>query len=152
MTRTRIQLWAAAGGVGLALAIAGAAVSAGNPVEERQATMKDVGQIMKDGAGIAGGATAWDAAKTKALMGKLSADAKKLHGLYPKGSDADPKSGASPKIWENKADFDKRLDEMGTLAGKAGGSKTVDEFKTGFGALGGTCKSCHDLYRKKKTT
>jgi cytochrome c556 len=151
MTRTRIQLWAAAGGVGLALAVAGAAISAGNPVEERQAAMKQIGQSMKDGAGLAGGATAWDAAKAKAAMGQVAANAKKLHGLFPKGSDADPKTAATPKIWETKADFDKRLDEMGSLATAAGKAATLDDFKAGFGKLGGTCKGCHDAYRKKKT-
>jgi cytochrome c556 len=151
MTRTRIHLLAVAGGVGLTLALAGAAISAGNPVEDRQAAMKQIGQSMKDGAGLAGGATAWDAAKAKAAMGQVSANAKKLHGLFPKGSDADPKSAATPKIWESKADFDKRLAEMGTLASKAADAKTVDDFKPAFGQLGGTCKGCHDTYRKKKT-
>ena len=74
--------------------------------------MKDVGQSMKEAAGLNSPAT-FDAAKAKALMDGVAADAKKLNGLYPAGSGADPKSAADPKIWENKADFDKRLAEMG---------------------------------------
>jgi cytochrome c556 len=145
----RTGLWTAVAGVGLALGVTVAAGAAGNPVEERQATMKQVGQSMKEGAGLA---SAYDAAKAKAAMDQVAAAAKKLHNLYPAGSDADPKSGADPKIWQNKADFDKRLTEMGKAAEAAGKAADQASYKTAFGTLGATCKSCHDLYRKKKTT
>ncbi|THD60391.1 cytochrome c [Phenylobacterium sp.] len=150
MKRSSTVLWAAAGGACLALSVAFAAVSAGNPVEDRQATMKAVGQAMKEGAGINSPAT-FDAAKAKTLMDGVAADAKKLHGLYPAGSDKDPKTAADPKIWDNKADFDKRLTEMATLASTAGKATTADAFKPAYAAVGATCKSCHDLYRKKKS-
>ena len=84
-------------------------------------------------------------------MDGVAGAAKKLHDLYPPGSGADPKSAADPKIWDNKADFDKRLTEMATLAAAAGKTTTAETFKPAFGALGATCKSCHDIYRKKKT-
>jgi cytochrome c556 len=143
-------VWAAVAGVGLAFGITCAAVSAGNPVEDRQATMKAVGQSMKEAAAINTPAT-FDAAKAKTLMDGLAGDAKKLHGLYPAGSDADPKTAADPKIWANKADFDKRLAEMGTLATAAGKTTTAETFKPAYAAVGATCKGCHDLYRKKKS-
>jgi cytochrome c556 len=147
MTRSRTLLLTAVA----ALALAGVAVAAGNPAEERQAAMKQVGQTMKEGSAFTSAATPFDAAKVKSLMDGVAGAAKKLHGLYPKGSDTDPKSAADPKIWENKADFDKRLTEMGTLATAAGKTTSTDTFKPAFSALGATCKSCHDLYRKKKT-
>jgi cytochrome c556 len=152
MTRTRTVAWTLAAGSALALAVAGIGASAaGSPAAERQATMKDTGLAMKDSAGFATGQTAWDAAKVKGLMDRIAANGKKLHGLYPVGSGADPKSEADPKIWTNKADFDKRLTELSALATKAGKAKTADEFKPGFLGVSGTCKSCHDIYRKKKT-
>lgn len=151
MKRSRTVVWAAIAGVGVAVAVAGAAVSAGNPVEERQATMKQVGQTMKEATAFTSAKTPFDAAKVKGLMGGVAVDAKKLHGLYPPGSDADPKSGADAKIWQHKADFDKRLTEMGTLAAAAGKTTSADTFKPAFSSLGATCKSCHDIYRKKKT-
>ncbi|MGZ3376187.1 MAG: c-type cytochrome [Phenylobacterium sp.] len=139
----------AAGGACLALSMAFSAVSAGNPVEDRQATMKAVGQSMKEAAAINTPAT-FDAAKAKTLMDGVAANAKKLHGLYPAGSDKDPKTEADPKIWENKADFDKRLAEMGTLATAAGKTTTAETFKPAYSAVGATCKGCHDIYRMKK--
>ena len=154
MTRSRTVLWSAVAGAGVALAIAGVAVSAGaaNPMDERQATMKQVGQTMKEASAFTGAQTPFDAAKVKALMDGVAGSGKKLHGLYPAGSGADPKSAADPKIWENKADFDKRLTEMSALAATAGKTSSADGFKPAFSALGATCKSCHDVYRKKKTT
>ena len=139
----------AAGGACLALSMAFSAVSAGNPVEDRQATMKAVGQSMKEAAGINTPAT-FDAAKAKTLMDGVAANAKKLHGLYPAGSDKDAKTEADPKIWQNKADFDKRLSEMGALATAAGKTTTAETFKPAYAAVGATCKSCHDVYRMKK--
>ena len=112
--------------------------------------MKHVGQAMKESSAFLAPSTPYDAAKVKALMGGIAADAKKLHALYPAGSGADPKSAAGPKIWQNKADFDKRLTELGTLATTASQAGTADAFKPAFQAVGGTCKSCHDLYRIKK--
>ncbi|MBS0359952.1 MAG: cytochrome c [Proteobacteria bacterium] len=149
MKRTSTVVWAAAGGACLALSVAFAAVSAGNPVEERQAAMKAVGQSMKEGAGINSAAT-FDAAKAKTIMESVAANAKKLHGLYPAGSDKDAKSEADPKIWENKADFDKRLTELGTLATTASKATTAEAYSPAYKAVGGTCKSCHDIYRTKK--
>ena len=101
-------------------------------------------------AGYATGQAPFDAAKVKGHMGGIAAAGKKLQGLYPAGSGGDPKSSADPKIWTNKADFTKRLTEMSTLATKAGAAKSADEFKPAFSALSATCKSCHDIYRKKK--
>jgi cytochrome c556 len=142
-------VWATVLGAGLAFGLSCAAISAGNPVEERQATMKAVGQSMKEAAAINTPAT-FDAAKAKSLMDGIAANAKKLHGLYPAGSDKDAKTEADPKVWENKADFDKRLTEMATLATTAGKASDAAAFKPAYAAVGATCKSCHDVYRMKK--
>jgi len=150
MTTSRTVLWAVA--IGASVAMAGAAVSAGNPVEERQATMKQVGQTMKEAAAFTAAQTPFDAGKVKGLMDTVAGDAKKLKGLYPADSASDPKTSADPKVWQNKADFDKRLAEMGTLATAAAKAKDTDSFKPAFKALGDTCKSCHDVYRMKKKT
>src|SRR3954468_12379430 len=123
MKTSRTVVLAALAGAGLALSIASAAISAGNPVEERQATMKQVGQTMKEATAFTSAATPYDAAKVKGLMDGLAANAKKLKGLYPASSADDPKTAADPKVFANKADFDKRLAEMGTLATAAGKAK-----------------------------
>ncbi|MFI4966122.1 MAG: c-type cytochrome [Caulobacterales bacterium] len=152
MTRSRTFAWSAVAGVGLALGMTCVAVSAGNPVEARQAAMKQVGQTMKQASAYTSAQTPFDAAKVEGLMDGVAANAKKLKGLYPAGSGTDPKTSADPKIWQNKADFDKRLTEMASLAAAAGNAKDTNAFKPAFKALGETCKSCHDVYRMKKKT
>jgi cytochrome c556 len=150
MKTSRTFVLATLAGAGLALSIASVAVSASNPVEERQATMKHVGQTMKEATAFTSAATAYDAAKVKGLMDSIAADAKKLKGLYPAESANDPKTAADPKVFSNKADFEKRLAEMGSLAATAGKAKDTDSFKAAFKPVGDTCKSCHDIYRLKK--
>ena len=148
MKRSRTAVWAAAGS---ALVLATALVAnAATPAEQRREVMKLTGTQMRDSTAFISGQSPWDAAKVKALMDGVAGNAKKLHGLYPAGSGSEPKSEAAPAIWTNKADFDKRLTEMEALAKAAGKAKTADEFKPAFQKVGGTCKSCHDIYRKKK--
>jgi len=148
MTRSRTILMAWAAGVSLALA--GIAVAAGTEVADRQAAMKQVGQEMKEAGAFNSASTPYDAAKVKTLMDTIAADARKLKGLYPPDTASDPKTAADPKIWQDKADFEKRLDQMGALALSVEKAKDSDSFKTAFGTLGATCKSCHDVYRMKK--
>lgn len=58
---------------------------------------------------------------------------------------------AKPEIWKEQAKFkelaDKMQAEMSKLAvaAKAG---NMDGIKAGVGAVGGSCKACHDVYRK----
>jgi cytochrome c556 len=136
-------------GAVLALGVSSLAIAVAGPVEDRQADMKAIGQAMKDGAGLNSPA-AFDAAKAKAAMGAVADAAKKATTLFPAGSGADPKTAADAKIWENNADFLKRLADLQTLATTAGNATTVEAYKPAFAAVGATCKSCHDVYRKKK--
>jgi cytochrome c556 len=58
--------------------------------------------------------------------------------------------GASPKIWQNKADFDSKipavLKTIGDLKGKV---KDVDTLKAAYKAIDDKCTVCHDDYRLK---
>ena len=148
MKMYRVGLAMAAAAAGLAVVIASQAGAAGDPVADRQGLMKQQGQIMKEGGALLG---AFDAAKAKTLMASLSSSADKLHTLYPASSKDAPKTEALPKIWENKADFDKRLTELSKLAKDAGAATTADAYKPAYMAIGKACKDCHDQYRAKKS-
>jgi cytochrome c556 len=151
MNKYRVGLWVAAAAAGLGVVMASQAGAAGNPVEDRQGLMKQMGQAMKDVGPLVSGATPYDAAKVKAAMTTLAGNADKLHKLYPDSSKDAPKTEALPKIWENKADFDKRLTELSKLANDANKATSSDTFKPAFMAIGGACKGCHDNYRAKKS-
>jgi len=148
MKRSTTVAWAAAGS---ALVLSAALVAqAATPAEQRREIMKQTGFVMRDSTGFLTGQTPWDAKKANGLMTTLAGHATKLKTLYPVGSGNEPKTEASPQIWKNKPDFDKRLTEMGALANAAGKAKSADEFKAAFPKVSAPCKSCHDIYRKKK--
>lgn len=61
---------------------------------------------------------------------------------------------AKPEIWDNRADFDKKLQDLlqhsNDLVAALRKDKTnVDAFKAAATKVGGDCKGCHDDYRAK---
>lgn len=85
-----------------------------------------------------------DSAETAAFMIKLP-----WAGFGPGTDKGDTK--AKPEIWAQGAKFkeyqDKAIGEMGKLAvvAKTG---NVDQIKAAVGAVGGSCKACHDDFRQ----
>ncbi len=60
------------------------------------------------------------------------------------------KNTSKPEIWTEQAKFREGAEKMQAEAVKlAAAAKTgnIDNLKTAVGAMGGTCKSCHDAYR-----
>lgn len=129
-------------------AFAGTAI-AQDPIGARKAAMKTVGGSVALLTKMSKGEEPYDSAKAKAAVVAISTAVKGYDGLFPKGSDqGDTKAG--PKIWEDMAGFKAalaKLEEAATAsADKAG--KDVDGVKATLGALGATCKGCHETYRK----
>jgi len=59
---------------------------------------------------------------------------------------------AKPEIWKEPAKFKEYADKMQAEMSKlAAAAKTgnLDSIKTAVSATGGTCKTCHDAYRKE---
>ena len=59
---------------------------------------------------------------------------------------------AKPEIWKEQAKFKEYADKMQTEMSKlAVAAKTgnLDSIKTAVSATGGSCKTCHDAYRKE---
>jgi cytochrome c556 len=58
---------------------------------------------------------------------------------------------AKPEIWAEQAKFKEGSDKLIAESAKlAAAAKTgnLDSLKTAFAATAGTCKACHDAYRK----
>ena len=72
------------------------------------------------------------------------------HAFVP-GSDAG-NTKAKPEIWADAAKFktaqDNMQGEMSKLATIAKGGN-IDAIKAAVGATGGSCKTCHDAFRKE---
>jgi cytochrome c556 len=70
--------------------------------------------------------------------------------LFPPGSGSG-KTAALPAIWEKPDDFRKAMEAFGAAAADLGKAAETDPKAVGpaVGALGKTCKNCHDSFRKE---
>ena len=60
--------------------------------------------------------------------------------------ETDPASEAKPEIWTNWADFSAKGMALKTAA-ESLDPASLDGIKAGMGAIGGSCKACHSVYR-----
>ncbi len=85
----------------------------------------------------------------------LDAEAPKLGTYFPAGTGLDTglKTGARPDIWSKPAEFKKDADAFAVAAhnlNAAAKGGDLAAIKTAAGALGGTCKTCHETFRKEE--
>lgn len=97
----------------------------------------------------------YDQAKVDQSFVQLIENAKKLPALYTPGTEGATRPGsdyfASPKIWQNKADFDARFAKYSEelLVAKAK-STNLEGLKEALTIVRRNCDSCHDLYMVRK--
>jgi cytochrome c556 len=68
----------------------------------------------------------------------------------PKAPARAPSTDALPAIWENRKDFDGKLEDMQREAqalAQTAASGDEAKIKEQFDKTGGSCKACHDKYR-----
>jgi len=94
-----------------------------------------------------------DVAAIQAAAATLPVESAGMEDWFPAGSgpESGVKTDALPAIWENRADFDEKIVKFKAasdvlVAASATGDLTA--IGDAFGMTGGTCKSCHDTYRK----
>jgi cytochrome c556 len=135
--------------VGLALAIAAsAAIAQGDPIAERRGVMKSVGAATAAGNRMAKGEAPFELAKAQEVLKTYAAAADRMHTYYPDGARTGGETTASPKIWENQADFRKRFDDWAADIKKAAANtKDLDTFKAEFTTVTRACGGCHQAYR-----
>ncbi|PZO81650.1 MAG: cytochrome C556 [Mesorhizobium amorphae] len=133
----------------LSLLAATAAAAFANPVEEREAIMKERGGLLRQLAPIARGEAPFDQAAAQALLVKLDENAHRdsVEALFPEGTQAG--SEASPRIWEDmngyKALWAKYADT--TAAAVAAAPQDQAALQAAFGTIAATCSGCHQTYR-----
>ncbi len=91
---------------------------------------------------------------TAAAARVISVESTKIARWFPQGSgpETGAKTGAKAEIWQNQDDFGQKRENLVTesarwvqLADAGDSAAFVAQTKT----VGGTCKGCHDTYRKK---
>jgi cytochrome c556 len=137
----------------LALVIgAGAALAQSDPVKTREKLMKDNNDHAKVVVQMVKGQAPFDAKKVEAAFDQWADTAKQLPNLFPPGSEHGGDNRASPKIWQDMADFKAKIADFAKVVAdnraKAVGS--LDGLKTAVKAVGDSCGDCHEDYRLSK--
>jgi cytochrome c556 len=100
-------------------------------------------------AAMAGGKAPFDAKVAADSAAAADFVAKLPWAAFGEGTDkGDTK--AKPEIWMEKAKFDDYAQKMQTEMGKlnaAAKTGNLDNIKAAVGAVGGSCKTCHDAFR-----
>ena len=143
MIRTALVL----AGLGLGLT---AVMAQSNPIAERQQAMKAVGAATREGAAIAKGEVAFDAAKAQAIFKTYADAAKKMPALFPDSSKTGGETTAAPKIWEDQAGFKAAFVKFEADAAAGASVANLDGFRAAFGAATKNCGACHEVYRIKR--
>jgi cytochrome c556 len=135
----------------VALSVGGAAVAviAADAFQDRHMAMEAVGDAMKPLGAMAKKAAPFDAAVVKANATTIADNLKKAAALFPAGSGGG-ESRAKPEIWTDAAGFEKGMKDAHAAAVALQSVSDEAAFGPALGALGSTCKSCHDKYRIPK--
>lgn len=123
-------------------------------VAQRQKLMKANGKNIGVLVDMAKGKRPYDKAAVDAALAQLDETAKKLPALFPdstKGLKGEGKYSASPKIWQNRSDFDAHIARFGKTVDEArAGIKDIDTVKAAVSIIGKQCSGCHETYRLKE--
>ncbi|MET3857362.1 MULTISPECIES: cytochrome c [unclassified Rhizobium] len=119
--------------------------------EAREAMMKKIGGSVGAMTAIAKGEKPYDAEAVKAALTTISETAKAFPDQFKPGTEQGDKE-ASPKIWENMADFKARADKLSADADTILAQLPADQAGVGgaLKTLGANCGGCHQAYRIKE--
>jgi len=131
---------------------AGAVIGQTDPIAARKALMKEnnnnaraVVQMMRE-------QKPFDAAAVEAAFKQWADTAQKLPGLFPDDSKTGGETRATPKIWQNKKDFDEKSADFGKAVADnhAKAVASLDGLKAAIPVIGKACDNCHEDYRVPK--
>lgn len=119
-------------------------------VKERMDAMKSLKEDMKAISDMFRGRMPYKSDEVTWRADRIKAHGRDFERLFPSGSNSGP-SEASPRIWSEWSRF------MGQSADMTAAARRLMEAarkeaaaRTAFGALGQTCRACHDDYRLEK--
>jgi len=131
---------------------ASAVVAQSDPVTTRENLMKENGRQAGILVKMMRGQEPYNAAAADAAFAQWADTAKQLPALFPDNAKTGGDNRASPKIWENKKDFEAKIADFAKVVadnrGKA--KESVDGLKAAVAAVGKSCDDCHKDYRLTK--
>lgn len=132
---------------------AGVAGAADNPIAARKALMDSNAAAARMAADMLKEDAPYSPAAGRAAIAALRATALAFGAFFPPDSKTGDNTHASPKIWTDRAGFDKALAkfrsdaEAAMKAAGRDGPADLAAFRTAIVPVFGNCKSCHESYR-----
>jgi cytochrome c556 len=120
-----------------------------NPIEARRALMKANGREATLMTKMVKGEEPYDAAKVKGAFDQWEKTAKTIGQDFPENS-KEGDTRALPKIWTDKAEFEKLLAKFGKDVEEQKGKATqnLDGLKQAMAVVGKDCGDCHKEFRR----
>jgi cytochrome c556 len=143
----------------LALAVSVGAFGAGiasaqqkSPIEEREALMKSFGRAATLTSKMVKGELPYEAGKVGDAFETWGNGIKKFGSLFPEDSKTGGDTRALPKIWSDRAEFEKHIAdfEKDVAAQKANAISGLDGLKQAMAVVGKDCGGCHKEFRAEK--
>jgi len=140
--------------VGALLLGAGVVMAQQDLVKENQDTMKANAKNLGAMVAMVKGEKPYDQATVTAGLAQLEETAKKLPKMFPdsiKGMSPTGDYLVSPKIWEDKAGFQAKIESFAKIVTEAKSKVTdLETLKVNAPAIGKECGGCHETFRIKK--
>ena len=140
--------------VGALLLGAGAVMAQQDLVKQNQDTMKANAKNLGAMVAMVKGEKPYDQATVTAGLAQLEETAKKLPKMFPdsiKGMSPTGDYLVSPKIWEDKAGFQAKIESFAKIVTEAKSKITdLETLKVNAPAIGKECGGCHETFRIKK--
>lgn len=146
-----MRKWLALATVLLTTAV-GAAAIAQDVEAQRETLMKGMAGAARTLAQMSKGQVAYDAAAATAAFTTIRDHAAAIPAVFKDPTPAGVKTGASPKIWSDMADFTAHAKslENDAAAGIQVAANGADAIGAALQKMGGNCGSCHESYRVKQ--
>jgi cytochrome c556 len=140
--------------IGALLLGVGAVMAQQDLVKQDQDTMKanakNLGGVL---IAMVKGEKPYDQTAVSAALAQLDETAKKLPTMFPasvKSAKFDGDYSPSPKLWEDKAGFQAKIDSFAKVVTEAKAKvKDLDSLKAIAPAIGKECGNCHETFRVK---
>lgn len=119
-------------------------------VKYRQSVFSVMGTHMGRVGAVVKGERPYDKAAVEADAAVIEMMSKLPWNAFPQGSEQNSK--AKPEIWKEQDKFKAGADKLQAESAKlsaAAKSGDLNAIKAAFGAVGQSCKACHDNYRNK---
>ena len=138
-----------------AIAVATSALAQPKPeafVKQRKAAFTLMGWYFGPLGAVAKGEKPFDKEEATKATALVATMAKLPYDSFVPGTEAVGNTEALPAVWSNNAKFKELATKLSVEADKlaaVAAAGDAEGFKKQFGVVGGTCKACHDDFRKK---